>query len=345
MKKFLVLLLIGAFALPLLAIEAVPASGRDQALTELRNGNTRFATGHPHIWNVTAEKREQLSKGQHPLACVITCSDSRVSPEYLFDQSLGDVFVVRLAGNVVSPEAVGSVEYAVEHLHVPLVIVLGHSNCGAVGAALSDKAAEGSISNLVSYIKPAVDAAKQKGFAGDELPGAVVAEHARHGTEVLLHNSRIIDDAVKSGSVSVLSAAYDLKSGKVAWQTLISVPTLEAPVAAAPAAAPAKTAAVASVPVKAPVASAAPAPEKIVPIASVEAPAVPVAEKAAPVVAAEQPAAPAPEKEKVVTSETTKTITPVENSGEPKPTEKASAEPKPTPKKAAKETSAYAKRH
>jgi carbonic anhydrase len=247
MRKFFAIILVLSFALPVLANAPGPVTGRDQALNELRSGNSRFAAGHPNAWNITAEKREILSKGQYPKACIITCSDSRVSPEYLFDQSMGDIFVVRLAGNVITPEAVGSVEYAVEHLHVPVVVVLGHSGCGAVNAALSEGAVEGSIGNLLSYIKPAINAAKQKGFSGDELAGAVVSENARHGTEDLLNNSRLIDDAVKTGKVSVVSGTYDLKSGKVAWQNLIAaIP--EAPVAAAPAAAPAadKTVKVAS---------------------------------------------------------------------------------------------------
>ncbi|HEY3296108.1 MAG TPA: carbonic anhydrase [bacterium] len=235
MRSFLTTLLMACLAWPLLANEPASAVSREQALSELRNGNSRFVAGTPHAWAAGTAKRELLTKGQHPLACVITCSDSRVSPEILFDQSLGSVFVVRLAGNVVSPEAVGSVEYAVEHLHVPLVVVLGHSSCGAVSAALAEPDMEGPIATLINRIKPSIDAAKQKGFAGDELAGAVITENARHGAEELVHDSRAVDEAVQKGSVTVLSATYDLKTGRVAWQTQLSAPAFDAAVATTPA--------------------------------------------------------------------------------------------------------------
>jgi carbonic anhydrase len=117
--------------------EMGPAIDRDQALARLRDGNARFVAGEPQAWNCGPERRKELAAtGQQPIACIVTCSDARVSPELVFDQSLGDLFVVRLAGNVVTTEAAASVEYAVEHLHVPVVVVLGHTQCDAVKAAL-----------------------------------------------------------------------------------------------------------------------------------------------------------------------------------------------------------------
>ena len=239
MRRILMITLVFALVVPLFAAESATTVGSDQALSTLRSGNARYMKAQPQIWSANTDKRELLSKGQHPVACVITCSDSRVSPEILFDQTIGDLFVVRLAGNVVTSEVVGSVEYAVAHLKVPLVVVLGHSSCGAVGAALTEPEIEGPIGTLVSRIKPAIDIAKQKGFTGDDLAGAVVNENARHGAEVLLQSSRVIDDAVKTGGVSVLSATYDLKSGRVAWQTQMCAAAPEPPSTTAVAATPA----------------------------------------------------------------------------------------------------------
>jgi carbonic anhydrase len=110
--------------------EVTPA----QALDRLREGNRRFATAHAAHPHAGVAWARQLASGQHPFAVVLTCSDSRVAPELLFDQGLGDLFVVRVAGNVVDPDVIGSIEYAVDHLHTQLVIVMGHENCGAVTA-------------------------------------------------------------------------------------------------------------------------------------------------------------------------------------------------------------------
>ena len=113
---------------------------------------------------LATSKRKELTKGQKPFAIVITCSDSRVPPELLFDQGLGDIFVVRVAGNVVDPIALGSIEYGAEHLNSPLLFILGHTKCGAVGATLEAKGKpEGNIGAIVKKIQPAVATAKKKG--------------------------------------------------------------------------------------------------------------------------------------------------------------------------------------
>lgn len=212
-------LLLAAIAVQ--AVELGPAYERDDVLVRLRDGNARFAAGQPQNWNAGMEKREELAAGgQHPVACIITCSDARVPPEILFDQSLGDLFVIRLAGNVVSTEAVASVEYAVEHLHVPVVVVLGHSQCGAVRAALDagDHEIAGPMGKLMAHIRPALESVRAKGFAETEWYTATINENARRGAEELVHSSRVIDDAVQSGRVTVLSAVYDLYDGTVHWQ-------------------------------------------------------------------------------------------------------------------------------
>jgi carbonic anhydrase len=227
------ILLLACFALSAHASEHGQAISREQALAKLRAGNERFVSGQPHDWSADAAKREELVKGQEPFACVITCADSRVPPEILFDQSLGDVFVIRLAGNVITQEVTGSVDYAVEHLHVPVVVVLGHSSCGAVGAALSDTPAEGPIGSLIALIKPSIDAAKRKGFSGDDLGPAAISENARHSVDALVQSSRAIDEGIQKGTLTVLSAIYDLSSGRVDWQTQVSAAVVPASVASA----------------------------------------------------------------------------------------------------------------
>src|SRR5438105_3479472 len=106
------------------------------ALDRLKDGNGRFAADKPAARKTDAKRRAELAAGQHPFAVVLTCADSRVAPELVFDAGLGELFVLRVAGNIADPAVVGSIEYAVEHLHTPLIVVLGHESCGAVAAAL-----------------------------------------------------------------------------------------------------------------------------------------------------------------------------------------------------------------
>jgi carbonic anhydrase len=209
--------------------EPAPAISRDQALRDLRAGNARYEAGKPQLWNAGAARRKELTAGQHPKACIVTCSDSRVSPELLFDQSIGDVFVVRLAGNVIAAEAEGSVEYAVEHLHVPLVVVLGHSSCGAIAAALSGGAVDGQVGSVLDHLQPAIQAARQKGTDPGHMPDAVVRENALRGAAEMVETSPTIGEAVKSGHLAVISAVYDLPTGKVDWQMQWSAPVCATP--------------------------------------------------------------------------------------------------------------------
>lgn len=206
------------------ANDTATSVGYQQALQALKDGNERYVSGQPQEWDNGQAKRELLAKGQHPLACVITCSDSRVSPEILFDQAIGDIFVVRLAGNIVSLEAAGSIEYAVSHLGASLVVVLGHSACGAVGAAIANPELSGSVGSIVAQLQPAVQAARMKGYADAELPMAVATENARHGVDLLMQNSRAVDEGVKLGHVAVCSATYDLATGATTWHTQTCAP-------------------------------------------------------------------------------------------------------------------------
>jgi carbonic anhydrase len=179
----------------------------NRSLQLLKDGNRRFIAScqlHP---NQTAQRRQEVCAEQKPFAAVVGCSDSRVPPEIVFDAGLGDIFVVRLAGTVIDDMAIGSLEYAVEHLHVPLIVVLGHSSCGAVSAALSGKKHGGHIDAVCEAIRPAIKKAKTDSV--DE----VVKVNVRMAVERLKKTGPVLDEAVKKGDVKIVAAYYDLKSG------------------------------------------------------------------------------------------------------------------------------------
>src|SRR6266545_3286958 len=139
-----------------------PSVAPAEAISKLKEGNGRYANGNLQHPGQTTERRAELAKGQHPFAIIVDCSDSRVPPEIVFDQGLGDLFIYRVAGNVIDDHGLGSIEYAVDHLGVRLIVVLGHQRCGAVDAARETIAAKGKapghIQSLVTAIKPAVEA-------------------------------------------------------------------------------------------------------------------------------------------------------------------------------------------
>ncbi len=143
---------------------------------------------------------------------ILTCADSRLSPEIIFDQGIGDLFVVRNAGNLVDDLVLGSIEYAVEHLHAPLIVVLGHTKCGAVSAAVAGGEAPGHIKNIVASLSPAVDMAKKK--PGDQVDNAVRIA-AKLSAAALAQNEPILGELVKAGKIKVLAARYDIATGQV----------------------------------------------------------------------------------------------------------------------------------
>lgn len=188
----------------------------DQALEKLLAGNERFVREHAKHPRQSDERRRHVAKGQHPFAVVFGCADSRVTPELVFDQGVGDMFVIREIGHVMDDEPLASIEYAVEHLHVPLVVVLGHGGCGAVKAALDLmlKGAEpgGHITKVIERIKPAI--AKARDRQGDVLDFAV-----RANTEYVASQMRaakpVLAEFVEAKKVRIVGAHYDLQSGKV----------------------------------------------------------------------------------------------------------------------------------
>lgn len=181
---------------------------------DLMAGNRRFVAGNPQARDVVS-LRHKLVAGQSPKAIILSCSDSRVGPEVIFDQSLGDIFVVRTAGNVADPVALGSIEYAVEHLHSPLLVVLGHQKCGAVNAACSGgKMPSPNLDAIVEKIDPAVSRAKT--YAKSEnLVESAIKENVDQSAHDVQANSEIIRHAVESGKLTVIRAEYELESGKV----------------------------------------------------------------------------------------------------------------------------------
>jgi carbonic anhydrase len=188
-------------------------------MARLLEGNKRFVKGELAHQGRKPEDFRALAEGQSPVAVVVGCADSRVPPELIFDQGVGDLFVVRVAGNVISGAGAsvkGSIEYAVAELGVRLVVVLGHSRCGAVQAALKHIDARdtlpGSIGNLVDTIKPAVNAVKGK--PGDLLENAIRANVER-GVVRLKSLAPTLADPVKNGTVKIVGAVYDLRDGEV----------------------------------------------------------------------------------------------------------------------------------
>jgi len=195
-----------------------------EALERLRKGNRRFVAdegGSEAL--VSGARRQELVGGQDPCAVVLGCSDSRVPAEIIFDQGLGDLFVIRVAGNVVAPSQIGSVEFAVEELETRLVVVLGHSDCGAVRATVEQlKRPAGdrspNLSALVDRIRPSVETLMESGVAGgntDSLVRAAVRANVRASVDHLRHGSAIIERQVQQEGVLVVGAEYSLESGEV----------------------------------------------------------------------------------------------------------------------------------
>ncbi|MEO7319127.1 MAG: carbonic anhydrase [Chthoniobacteraceae bacterium] len=188
-----------------------PSVSADAALVKLKGGNARFSASKVSEGKPTAAKRAETAQAQHPFAIIVACADSRIAPEIVFDESIGDLFVVRTAGNLVDDHGLGSIEYAVEHLGTRLIVVLGHERCGAVTAALAGDSAPGHVQSLVRDIQPAVKATKGK--EGNPLDLAI-AENARL-VAAQIRKEAVLGELAKD--VRVVSAVYDLDTGKVEW--------------------------------------------------------------------------------------------------------------------------------
>jgi carbonic anhydrase len=187
---------------------------------EMERGNERFVAGEPLHPRQDVDRRTELAGGQAPHAALFGCSDSRLAAEIIFDKGLGDLFVVRNAGQVISDSVVGSLEYAVAVLGVPLIVVLGHDACGAVQAAIDQSAADAPalpahIRSLIAPIAPAV------ARVADHNPTDVGREHLRDTVAELLQQSELISDAVAAGTLAVVGANYRLSEGRVVPDVIV----------------------------------------------------------------------------------------------------------------------------
>lgn len=187
------------------------------ALQELQAGNSRYISGNMTHPDQDSARREEVALGQHPSSVIVSCSDSRVPPEVVFDQGLGDLFTIRTAGEVVDNAALASIEYAVEHLGVKLIVVMGHQKCGAVKATVDGVTGAGHLHSLTSAIEPAVNSVRN--LPGDLLDNAV---HANIDlvAESLRQSNPILAEKIKTGELKVVGAYYSLDTGAVTFETL-----------------------------------------------------------------------------------------------------------------------------
>ncbi len=182
------------------------------ALKRLMDGNQRFVqqkSAHP---DQSQAHIKEVAQAQHPFAALLSCADSRVAPEILFDEGIGDLFDIRIAGNIITPEVLGSLEYAVDILSTPLIMVLGHERCGAVTAAVQGKRLSGHIGSFVKAIKPAI--ANIKGESDDLVDNAVVA-NVHYQIQKLKQNSTIVSQKLLYGKLKIVGGRYDLDTGEV----------------------------------------------------------------------------------------------------------------------------------
>jgi carbonic anhydrase len=183
----------------------------DAALEKLMAGNRRFMQHLPEYPDQSQARLSEVAQAQHPFVTILSCADSRVPAEILFDQGIGDIFDVRIAGNIVTPESLGSLEYAVALLNTPLLMVLGHERCGAVTAAVQKQALLGEMGSFVKAILPAVAAVQDQ--SGDQVENAVLA-NLRYQMQQL-QRSQILSDRLQSGQLKLVGGRYDLDTGSI----------------------------------------------------------------------------------------------------------------------------------
>jgi carbonic anhydrase len=213
-KRFVLLALVVLSIITTRAVIAAVApptmSARD-SLKLLLEGNQRFVDGKLEHPNQTVARRTEVAKGQHPFAALLACSDSRTAPEIVFDRGLGDIFVVRVAGNVADQVVIESLDYSVKHLGVRLVMILGHNRCGAVIAAVAGHEEEGDVGPMLTELHPAVEASK--GMPGDPVENAV-----RENVKLVMQKiatSEELSAMVKSGELKIAGGIYNLDTGKI----------------------------------------------------------------------------------------------------------------------------------
>ncbi len=194
--------------------EEIAAKTPDQVITDLLAGNARFAANTELERNGAAQVKESAEIGQHPQAIVLSCIDSRVPVELLFDMGVGDIFVTRVAGNVVSGDILGSLEYACGHSTAKVVMVLGHTDCGAVHSAVSG-AEGGNMTGMLAKIHPAIDECRTSGLEGKALEAAVVKENVHNMIDIIRSESEELAHLEKEGRIKIIGALFNLETGVV----------------------------------------------------------------------------------------------------------------------------------
>jgi carbonic anhydrase len=194
-------------------VQDKPPSAAD-VLAELKAGNEHHATKHYQHPHQTAARQRELTTTQHPHATILSCADSRVAPEIVFDQGLGDLFDVRVAGNIAGDAEIASIEYAADHLGVPVLVVLGHQRCGAVTAATEPGEAPGHLPVLIAAIRPAVEQAR--GMPGDTIDNAVRI-NVENVVRQLTGSQPVLAGLTAAGRLQVVGAVYSLDTGKIEW--------------------------------------------------------------------------------------------------------------------------------
>jgi carbonic anhydrase len=189
----------------------------DEALLALEEGNRRFAGGRPAGLRRDAERRREIASGQRPFAAVLACSDSRVAPEIIFDQGLGDLFIVRVAGNVADGVALESLELGTDRLEVPLIVVLGHTRCGAITAALASESGGALGETLLRLLQPAVDAARREETETDRIIDRAARENVKLIVRDLLRSPGPLVPLHDRGILRIVGALYDIDTGIVEW--------------------------------------------------------------------------------------------------------------------------------
>ncbi len=191
---------------------SVANNANNANLRKLMEGNKRYVSSNLNNTDISSERRFELKHGQYPFAIILGCSDSRVPVEILFDQGLGDLYVVRVAGNVIGRMIVASIEYAVLHLNVSLIMVMGHSQCGAVKATCDNEKLEGSLPSLTSALSPALNSAKD--MPGDLVENVAIA-NIRNVVKELGQSGANFPGMIESGKLDIVPAYYNIDTGKV----------------------------------------------------------------------------------------------------------------------------------
>jgi carbonic anhydrase len=206
------------------AQEQMPSA--DAVISELKAGNEHHVAKHYQHPHQTAARQRELASAQHPHAAILSCADSRVAPEIVFDQGLGDLFDVRVAGNIAGEAEIASVEYAAEHLNVPLLVVMGHQKCGALTAAAEAGEAHGHLPSLLAAIRPAIE--KAAGLPGDRIDNAI-----RINVEKVVNQLRgskpVLAELVEKQHLRIVGAVYSLDTGRVEWLAPANTASLRFP--------------------------------------------------------------------------------------------------------------------